>query len=96
MQDVLVVHCHHSHDQVGQCAQNLVCGEARAGLNTSLNQLIKVTVRAVLHNDKDGIAVAKVFMELDNGRALQHLEEGDLAVRCLSILSVHIVCVNRF
>jgi len=96
MQDVLVVHCHDSHDDMGECAQNLIGGKLRSRLDAPLDLLVEIAVRAVLHHDEDTITVAEVLMEFNDRRSLEYLEESYLAMRRLFILRVHIVQVDFF
>lgn len=91
MQDVLVVHGHDSHNYVGERSQNLISRKLGSRLYPALDELVEVALGAVLHDDEDAIAVAEVLVELDDGGAFQHLQEGYLSVRCLLVLAIHIV-----
>ena len=96
VQYILIVHRHDSHDYVGERAQDLVRGELCLGLNSSLDQLVEVAFRTILHHDKDAVTVAEIFVELDNCWAFKHLKESDLTMGCFFIFLIHVVKVDFF
>lgn len=56
-----------------------------------LDELVQIAPRAVLHGDKDAVAVAEILVKLDNGWTFEHLKESYLSVCCLLILTIHVV-----
>ena len=94
MKNVFIVHCHHSHDDVGEGAKDLFGGKTRARLDSSLYELVEIAFRAVFHDDEYTVSVSEILVELDNSRALQHLQECNLSVSGLLIFSVHVIQVD--
>ena len=91
MQNIFVMHGHDGHDNVSKGAQNLICGHLDIWVLVSLDQLIKITLWAVLHDYKNTIAVAKVFVKLYDGWPLEYFQKSNFTVSRFFVLGVHIV-----
>ena len=82
---------------MGERAQDLVCGELCLGLNnSSLDQLVEVALRTILHHNKNAATVAEIFVELYDCRAFDYLIEDNLTTGGLFVFFSHVVKADFF